>query len=229
MRPVARSTPPPPGAVGDLPLIELPVRDAPTALAVILSGDGGWASLDREVGETLAAAGVGVVGLNSLSYFWTRRTPDGAAADLARIIRRYRTTWRASQVLLIGYSRGADVLPFLASRLPAELRAAVRVVALLGPERTTDFEFHLTDWLGGDDPSALPIAPEVAKLTDLRVLCVQGADEDDSLCPLLDTERTRRLVLPGGHHVGGDYPVIATRILAEAGVVAQSPDGNAAP
>ena len=55
------------------------------------------------------------------------------------------------------------------------------------------------------------------------------ADEDDSLCPLLDAGLARRLVLPGGHHFGGDYPVIATRILAEAGIVAQSPDGNAAP
>ena len=170
-----------------------------------------------------------MVGLNSLSYFWTKRTPDGTAADVARIVRHYRAAWRTPRVLLIGYSRGAEVLPILASRLPADLRDAVRLVALLGPERTTDFEFHLTDWLGGDDPSELPIAPEVAKLRGLRVLCVQGANEDDSLCPLLDAELAQRFVLPGGHHFGGDYDVIAARILAEAGVSPQAPDGKAAP
>jgi type IV secretory pathway VirJ component len=206
------------GGVGDLPLVEVPAATGSGAatLAVILSGDGGWASLDREVGDALAKAGIGVVGVNSLSYFWTKRTPDGTAADLARVIRHYRAAWGATRVLLVGYSRGADVLPFLASRLPADLRAGIALVALLGPGRTTDFEFHLTDWLGGDDPTALPVAPEVAKLAGLRVLCVQGTDEDDSLCPMLDETRVRRFVLPGGHHFGGDYGVIAERILAEA-------------
>jgi type IV secretory pathway VirJ component len=201
----------------------VPAAGTPTTLAVIFSGDGGWASLDREVGDALAAAGIGVVGVNSLSYFWTKRTPDGAAADLARVLRHYRTAWHTTRVLLIGYSRGADVLPFLASRLPDDLRASVALVALLGPGRTTDFEFHLTDWLGGDDPEALPIGPEVARLAGLRVLCVQGADEDDSLCPTLDATRARRFELPGGHHFGGDYRVIAERILSEADAAAAQP------
>ena len=217
------------GEIGDLPLVEVPARGTPTALAVILSGDGGWASLDRGVGDALAASGVGVVGLNSLSYFWTTRTPDGAAADLARVLRHYRDAWHVSRVVLIGYSRGADVLPFLASRLPAELRSTVQLIALLGPVRTTDFEFHLTDWLGGNDPTALPIAPEVEKLRDLRLLCVQGEQEDDSLCPTLDATLAHRFVLPGAHHFGGDYGVIAARILAEAGAPAQPSLGNAPP
>lgn len=207
------------GELRDLPLVEVPARGAPNGtLAVILSGDGGWASIDRQLGDQLADGGVGVVGLNSLSYFWTRRTPDGAAADLARIVRRYRAAWQASRVLLIGYSRGADVLPFLAARLPAELRGAVVLVTLLGPGRSTDFEFHLTDWLGGDDPSALPTRPEVDKLRGLHVLCVQGADEDDSLCPELGPEQAERMVLAGGHHFGGDYEAIAARIRTAAGL-----------
>jgi type IV secretory pathway VirJ component len=219
--------------LGDLPLIEVPARGTSAAtLAVILSGDGGWASIDRELGDGLADAGVGVVGLNSLSYFWTRRTPDGAAADLARILIHYRAAWRLPRVLLIGYSRGADVLPFLAARLPPELRAATALVVLLGPGRTTDFEFHVTDWLGGDDPSALPTRPEVDKLRGLPLLCVQGADEDDSLCPELDADTAERMVLPGGHHFGGDYELIAARIRRAAGLAPAtqpSADGTAPP
>jgi type IV secretory pathway VirJ component len=217
------------GELSDLPLVEVPARGAPNGtLAVILSGDGGWASIDRQLGDQLADGGVGVVGLNSLSYFWTRRTPDGAAADLARIVRRYRAAWQASRVLLIGYSRGADVLPFLAARLPAELRGTVALVTLLGPGRSTDFEFHLTDWLGGDDPSALPTRPEVDKLRGLHVLCVQGADEDDSLCPELGPEQAERMVLAGGHHFGGDYEAIAARIRTAAGLGAPARPSPAA-
>src|SRR5262249_1291780 len=59
--------------VGDLPLVEVPAVGTPTGtLAVMISGDGGWASIDRDIGAELAARGVEVVGLNALRYFWTR-------------------------------------------------------------------------------------------------------------------------------------------------------------
>jgi type IV secretory pathway VirJ component len=92
--------------VADLPLVELPAQGTPLGvLAVILSGDGGWANIDRDIGTQLAARGVGVVGFNSLRYFWTRRTPEGAAEDLARILRHYVAAWHPRRVLLLGYSR----------------------------------------------------------------------------------------------------------------------------
>jgi type IV secretory pathway VirJ component len=40
-------------------------------MAVMYSGDGGWVGLDRDVAAVLAKAGVPVVGIDSLSYFWS--------------------------------------------------------------------------------------------------------------------------------------------------------------
>jgi type IV secretory pathway VirJ component len=212
-------------AVRDLPLVELPVRAGSGALAVIVSGDGGWASLDRQVGETFAARGVPTVGLNSLQYFWTRRTPDGAAADLTRILRHYLDAWRAGDVVLVGYSRGASVLPFMASRLPAELRARVRAVALLSPGRTAGFEFHLSDWLPGPPHgNVLPTAPEIAKLRGMRVLCVYGTDDRDAVCPDLPAGLVTSLARRGGHHIGGGYRELADTILQAAGVSSSGSD-----
>jgi hypothetical protein len=42
-------------------------------MAVVVSGDGGWAGIDRDLGEELAREGLPVVGLNSLQYFWKPR------------------------------------------------------------------------------------------------------------------------------------------------------------
>lgn len=55
---------------------------------------------------------------------------------------RYRlySAWGRKWVLLIGYSLGADVMPFLAGRLPEDLRQQVAAVTLLGPGRTASFE-----------------------------------------------------------------------------------------
>ncbi len=219
---LAEPAPPPPSAaqVADLPLIELPTAAADRdELAVIYSGDGGWAGLDRDVGTALVQDGVPVVGVSSLQYFWTRRTPDGAAKDLERILRHYLAAWHRQRAVLIGYSAGADVLPFLVARLPADLRRQVAVVALLGPSETANFEFHVAEWLGHEDDTALPVAPEVGKLAGTRILCFYGEEETDSLCPKLPAGAVKLRPEPGAHHFGGHYEVLAQSILDELGAV----------
>jgi type IV secretory pathway VirJ component len=205
-------------AVDDLPLVEVPVKSgAPSGLmAVVISGDGGWAGLDKEVAGALSTKGIPVVGVNSLQYFWTARKPDGIAKDLERILRHYMATWNRQEVMLIGYSLGADVLPFAASRLPADLLGKVKVLALLGPSTKAEFEFHVTDWLGGGS-SGQPVLPEVKKLGGRPpVLWLHGSKESDSLCPSLTPAQGKSIELPGAHHFGGDYEAVANLILKEA-------------
>jgi type IV secretory pathway VirJ component len=205
------------GPLADLPLIELPSSGAfPDYFAVVLSGDGGWVNIDKSIGGDLAARGMPVVGLNSLQYFWTARQPAAMSADLARIITHYGALWNRRNVVLIGYSLGADVLPFMVDGLPEPLRRQVRLVTLLGPGRSASFEFHIGDWFGASSHRGdRPIEPAVAQLADTNVLCVYGADETGSLCPLvLGRAGVAVLRMGRGHHFGGDYRAITLRILA---------------
>jgi len=201
----------------DLPLVEvLPKGPSRNVLAVILSGDGGWAGIDRELGNILAGHGIPVVGLDSLQYFWTRRTPDGAGKDLERILRHYLSIWDKEKAMIIGYSLGADVLPFMVNRLAREVLDHVQVIALLGPGHGVDFEFHVTDWLGGFSRKAsLSVLPEVEKLEGRKILCFYGEEEKDSLCKDLDIGLGKNIPLKGGHHFHGDYEAIAETILRE--------------
>jgi type IV secretory pathway VirJ component len=215
---------PPPGASSTLPddlarlgLVEVPATGPERDLmAVFASGDGGWAEIDKRVSARLAAEGVPVVGWNSLKYYWTPRTPEAAASDLARILDHYGRLWGKSQFLLVGYSFGADVLPFLVSRLPAGLRSRVALVGLLGLSENASFEFHVADWLGLDGGHH-PTPPEVARLGPTPVVCIRGEDENDSACRLLHGAAVRTLTLPGGHHFGGHYERIADALLAALG------------
>ena len=202
-------------SVRDLPLVVVdPVGDTADYFAVIISGDGGWASIDRQIGNALADRGVPVAGLSSLKYFWTRRTPDEASADLGHIIAYFQTVWKKKQVVLIGYSRGADVLPFMANRLPANLLDDVRLIALLGPETFVDFKLHVLDLVStSKHREDLPVLPEVEKLKGKPMLCFYGADETESLCSKVDTSYVKIVQLPGGHHFGNDYAPITNAIL----------------
>jgi type IV secretory pathway VirJ component len=202
----------------DLPLVEVPAGGPGSApadtFAVILTGDGGWASIDRQIGETLASRGTPVVGWNSLKYYWTKRTPEEAASDLAWILGRYARAFGRSRAVLIGYSFGADVLPFLVNRLPEASRARLASVVLLGPSHEADFEFHVSGWLGGEGHDSLPTLPEASRLVALPVLCLFGSEEHDSLCRDLAAANVTRQELSGGHHLGGDYDGLADRIQA---------------
>jgi type IV secretory pathway VirJ component len=204
--------------VSDLPLVEVPARgEATDTLAVIISGDGGWAGIDRDLGGAMADRGVAGVGLDSLRYFWRKKTPEIAGRDLERIVRHYLAAWGKSRVLLVGYSRGAEVLPFMANHLPADLRARVALIALLGPSPSVEFEFHVGDWLGGGAArDELPVRPEIEKLTGTPILCFYGAAEQDSLCPDLPATLATAVQMKGGHHFGGGYATIAERILRDA-------------
>ena len=104
--------------------------------------------------------GYPVVGWNMLKYFWAAKTPEHAAGDLATIIRYFAQAWHKNQVVLTGYSMGADVLPAIVNRLPIAEQQRVRSIVLMAPERATDFEFHLGGWLQHIPKDALPIAPE---------------------------------------------------------------------
>ncbi|OGQ97371.1 MAG: hypothetical protein A2521_08335 [Deltaproteobacteria bacterium RIFOXYD12_FULL_57_12] len=211
------NAPPSASEVADLPLVEVEAKGtASEYLAVMVTGDGGWAGLDSTLGDILAKHGIPVVGLDSLQYFWQARQPEEMGRDLERIIYHYTAVWQRKKVILIGYSKGADVLPFMVDRLSGETRAAVRLLALLGPGMAATFEFHLTDWLGGDDHAAQPVRPVLEKLQGLKILCLSGRDETDSLCRQLDPGLAKGVLLTGGHHFGGDYEGIAGIIIKAA-------------
>jgi len=195
----------------------------------LLSGDGGWAGLDKNVAAALSAKGVDVVGVDSLRYFWSKRTPQGLADDLDRIVRYYAAQWKKSGALLVGYSQGADVLPFAINRLPAATQGLVRYSVLMGLSQEASFEFHVGNWLGSDDDDALPIKPEASKLDPRKTLCIYGEDEKDSLCPQLAPASVQALRMAGGHHFDGAYDELATTILehADAELLGVAPDSPA--
>ncbi len=200
----------------DLPLVEVPATGEETdSMAVMVSGDGGWAGIDRETAGVLAEHGIPVVGLNSLDYFWQGRSPQEASGDLARILEYYLAAWHKTKVTLIGYSMGAEVLPFMINGLPREIADRVGLVALLAPGSRAVFQFHLSYWLG-EQPShedSYPVLPEVLKVKGIKVLCLYGESEKDSICRGQQKGLLEGVELKGGHHFAGEYEKIARIIL----------------
>lgn len=183
-------------------------------VAVVLSGDGGFASLVTKIGEGLSEAGIGVVGFNSREWLSPAKTPDASAAAVVRALRAGMARYSADSIVIVGYSRGADMAPFVASRLPADLRAVLGGVAMYGIAQNANFEFHMIDLVKDTKrDSDVPIMPELLKLKGVPMVCVYGSDEKDSGCrgapeSLMHTEER-----DGGHHFEGADKSLATVVL----------------
>lgn len=209
-----------PGAnhrLADLPLIVQPGSAPTRAVALFISGDGGWRDIDKTLGDAFAAHGVSVVGIDALRYFWTAKTPQQIADDLTRLADTYGAAFGTRRLILAGFSFGADVLPFVWPLLPARVRDRVDLISLIGLEPTADFRITANGYLGRVNDTSVPVAPALAGLPLERVQCVYGTDEvgeGDTACidPALD--EAERVIEPGGHHFDGDYTALAGRLLA---------------
>ena len=205
--------------VSDLPLqIVTAGGKERDVIAVLYSGDGGWAGLDRDIASYLAKKGITVVGVDSRKYFWQRKTPQEGGRDLSRILQHYLIEGGKKQALLIGYSLGADALaPFLLN-VREELRQRIPLAALIGPGPRAELEFHFEDWIENDSTRGFLLRPQIQKLRQPPLLCLYGRDDSGILCPQLTPKEAIVVAMPGDHHFNGDYAGLAQTILTHAGL-----------
>lgn len=211
----ARDTIPTSSNVRDLPILELRATHvtSPT-LAIILSGDGGWADIDQRVGQRLQARGVDVIGVDMRDYLrGGSRTPEGIGADVSRIARRYMGLWQRPSFAIIGYSRGSDLAPFAAAHLAPDIKPRLEMIAFLALLERASFVYHFSDlWRTTSGKGDVPILPVLEELRGTPMLCVYGHDEKESLCRTAPAGLMTVIERPGAHHFDGNYDVLADEV-----------------
>jgi type IV secretory pathway VirJ component len=207
-RSVAEELHPPATSLGDLGLpLEVVWPESPRAVLIFLSGDGGWADLDSSVARALSQHGIAVVGWSSLRYFWSEKTPELLSKDLERVRAALPSDL---PVFAGGYSFGAEVVPVVVKRLADGVAGLV----LIAPSRYATFEVSPLDWLRSPSASDHPVDKAVVAASPLPVLCLVPSEDGDTGCPKAGGEGYERGELPGGHHFGGAYEELATRIAS---------------
>ncbi|QHS62331.1 AcvB/VirJ family lysyl-phosphatidylglycerol hydrolase [Chitinophaga agri] len=196
--------------------VKVPAAGA-TALPVVfyITGDGGMKKFSVDMVNTLAGKGYPVIGLNALKYFWSKKTPSQAAGDVAALMEYYGAQWKNRSFILIGYSMGADVLPFIYNNLPLGLQAQVQHLVFMSPSSSTDMVVHLSDMLGKTStPGSMSVPAAMNTITNKPLLLISGKDEKDFDYKWLTINNYRQLVLPGGHHYNDDAVGVVRQILS---------------
>ncbi len=194
-----------------LPIVDIPSVNGPAKyVAVFFSGDGGWRDIDKSVGDIISKESTHVIGVDSLRYYWSLRKPEGIAKDIQRIVSKADPSGKLP-VLLLGYSFGANTMPFAWPYLPKQLQDRVSLVGLIGTEKTTPFQVSVGAWLGmGGD---YEVAPAITKIPTNKVLCVYGSEEDDTACTDPGLSAVEKIDLPGDHHYDEKYELLASKLM----------------
>jgi type IV secretory pathway VirJ component len=173
--------------------------DAP--LALFISGDGGWYSFEQLIADKLAENGITTLGLDSKKYFWNRKTPEETADDIIRVFSYYGKSLKKDRFLLIGYSLGAEIVPFIVNRFPEEMKAKICMSVLLSPDTNTDFEIHISNMLGmGNNKNTYLVIDEIKKMKSLPAMCIFGEGEKSKVPDLLKGTQVKINLIPGDHH-----------------------------
>lgn len=205
----------------ELPIVVLDAEPHYDTMAVIYSGDGGWRDIDQKLGLYLQEAGVPVVGVDALRYFWSEKSPEQTAADLSRIMAVHMARWNVRKVVLVGYSFGANVLPATYLRLSQADRDAVTLLSLLALSHAADFEISLTGWVGvpGSAKHGDPV-DHLNGIEPVKIQCIEGRDDPENACPALRPrldDGVQIITRQGGHHFDGDYRALSAFILERLG------------
>ena len=199
------------GQLKNLPVVitNSKVQDKQAPIALLISGDGGWYGFEQSIADNLAKQGIPTIGLDSKKYFWNRRTPEETAADIANALNFYGKEWGREKFVLVGYSLGAEIVPFILNRLPEELKAKIESCVLLSPATTTDFEIHISNMLGmGNRNNTYNTMDEIIKMQTVPTLIIFGEGEKTQIPGLLSGTSVLIRKLPGDHHYKFNLPLI---------------------
>jgi type IV secretory pathway VirJ component len=198
-----------------IPTRKIPVIESRSAgindfYIIFLTGNGGWRNLAKYVTSYLNSKNVSVLAINTKKYLLSEKKPEQIACDLESLVEKYSSKWGGDSVVFIGYSMGAEVLPFAVNRMEDKYINKLADLILIGPWQKATFKVKLADYFyevnKGDD-----IYDELLKMK-LKKSYVICDDNEYSIClkdlqGVIDHEQ-----IGGGHHFGGDYGSLAKMI-----------------
>lgn len=187
-----------------LPVKQYPSKDNLHPLVFYITGDGGWNNFTSSLESAINQKGYPLVSLNARSYFWEKKSPTVAAREIASWLDNYLTRHHNDQLIFMGYSFGADVLPFILKEFPPELLGKIKGVLLLAPSSSTDFEIHLSDMLGIGAARGMKVADGINALSIEKIVAVFGASDHDFPLNQIRNRQFSSVSLPGGHHFEGN-------------------------
>lgn len=178
-----------------------------------ISGDSGFNTFSKGMGNNLHALGYDVFALDTKSYFWKHKTPKKASHDIEKYIKKQLKGRKNQQVIIAGFSFGSEVAPFIYNRLSDDLKSKIQKVFIIGPTTTNNFQIQYIN-AGERSQQNLLVIPEINKMGNVPVMVVLS-DDEFTVFPYKQItlgENYQMKHIAGDHHYGGNTKMLANFI-----------------
>lgn len=203
-------------ANSNLPIIESLANGRGDFFVIFLTGNGGYNKLEKTINYDLNRRNISVVAVDARKYFWYEKSPVRIARDLESLIDRFNSRQGEKKIVLIGYSMGAEILPFAFNSLGVNYRRKISDMIMIGPSQKAVFKIRPWDFLFNENKGT-DILPELYKIKS-RVSYVICDGSENSICRKDLQGITDHDLLGGGHHFGRDYKPLSRLILKRLGL-----------
>lgn len=188
---------------------EIPLKlwnnTANNPVVIYFSGDGGYNSFSTSYCELLSKQGYTVGAVNSKSYFWEKKSADQVAKELSVSLDKLFIGRKNQLVYLVGYSFGADVVPFLVNKLTGEWKQRLQATALLEPSASTDLEIHVSDFFGRSNVQrSMDVVAEINKMIGVKTAILLAEDEVSLPIKHIRLKNLEVIYIKGNHHFDGN-------------------------
>ncbi|HEV8377126.1 MAG TPA: AcvB/VirJ family lysyl-phosphatidylglycerol hydrolase [Candidatus Polarisedimenticolia bacterium] len=187
-----------------------PQNDQGRPLVLVLSGEAGWRSFDEMLAGFLRREGFWVGGVDCMKYFWRPQDDRKALASDVRIyadaLARRSGHPEDSEIILAGFSFGADLAPWIAGAEGWGNRIAGLV--MIGPDEEGSLEFRVTELMGFSSKDHIfRVADVLGSARGIPLLFLHGSGDSSSAAVLLarNAPEPRKLLTVSGanHHFSG--------------------------
>lgn len=173
-------------SLSDLPLLLFENDTSDVDYFVILfPGDGGWVDFIDIWAKTFQKKGINVVGFNTIPYFIKEKKPEQIAADLQRVIKNFSHALNKKNVMIGGYSYGAEIIPFAYNRMDSSYKNVITKLLLCAPSTTASFKVS-PNFIYNQSLCTL-ILPDVLKIETEKMMFFCD-NQKYSLCNVLPAE-----------------------------------------
>lgn len=179
-----------------------------------ITGDGGFERFTKRFCSDLSKSGYTVTALNARAYFWEKKTKEQATCDVSKAILEDMKKGNFKNFILLGYSFGADVLPFIANKFPEELSKKLTDVVLLSPSRYMDFQIHFTDMIFDNIRRSNDVVQEINRIQAPNTVLIFGSKEKEFPVDKITLKNYKLQIIPGKHHYDGDAKALASAIIS---------------
>jgi len=200
----------------NLPIIEYKSTGISAYYVIFITGNGGMKNLEKSIHQYLNIRNISVVVINAKKYFWSEKCPAQIGCDLETLMNQYNRKWGETKVVLMGYSLGAEVLPFAVNKMRDQYKKKIFDLILIGPSQKAIFKVRPLDYFFGANKGT-EIIKELLKMKAGKAYIICD-DSEFSLCKIDLAGLIDHDLLEGGHHFGRDYTPLSKLIGKRLGL-----------